>query len=100
MIREVDPPRPSARLSSVRHAAGARGAPLDRAAPRSASLLRGELDWIVMKAMEKEPERRYETANALAHDLQRYLAGEPVVAAPPSTTYPPAQVRRPPPRSR
>ncbi len=40
-----------------------------------------------MKAIEKEPERRYQTANALANDVQRYLAGEPVVAAPPSATY-------------
>jgi hypothetical protein len=50
-------------------------------------LLRGELDWIVMKALEKERTRRYETANGLARDLQRYLADEPVEACPPSASY-------------
>jgi hypothetical protein len=50
-------------------------------------LLRGELDWIVMKALEKDRNRRYETANGLALDLQRYLADEPVAAGPPSAGY-------------
>src|SRR5262249_49161015 len=50
-------------------------------------LLRGELDWIVMKALEKDRNRRYETANGFAMDLQRYLADEPVVAGPPSAAY-------------
>lgn len=50
-------------------------------------LLDGELDWIIMKALEKDRTRRYETANGLARDLERYLAGEPVEAAPPSTAY-------------
>jgi tRNA A-37 threonylcarbamoyl transferase component Bud32/tetratricopeptide (TPR) repeat protein len=49
--------------------------------------LRGECDWIALKALEKDRERRYESAGALAHDLQRYLAGEPVEASPPSRTY-------------
>ena len=49
--------------------------------------MRGELDWIVMKALEKDRNRRYETANGLAMDLQRYLADEPVQACPPSTVY-------------
>ena len=49
--------------------------------------VRGELDWIVMKCLEKDRNRRYETANGLAIDLQRYLADEPVVACPPSATY-------------
>jgi serine/threonine protein kinase/tetratricopeptide (TPR) repeat protein len=86
MVRQVDPPRPSARLSSsatLRELAARRSAEPSRVV----SLLRGELDWIVMKAMEKEPARRYESASALAQDLQRFLAGEPVMAAPPSTTY-------------
>ena len=48
------------------------------------ALLRGELDWVVMKCLEKHRERRYETANALARDVQRYLADEPVEARPPS----------------
>src|SRR5262249_26106668 len=50
-------------------------------------LLRGELDWIVMKALEKDRNRRYETANGLAADVQRYLADEPVLACPPSVAY-------------
>src|SRR5262249_37085553 len=50
-------------------------------------LLRGELDWIVMKALEKDRSRRYETANAFALDVQRYLADEPVEACPPSAGY-------------
>jgi len=49
--------------------------------------LRGELDWIVMKALEKDRNRRYDTANGFGVDVQRYLAGEPVLAAPPSATY-------------
>ena len=54
---------------------------------RLGQLVRGELDWIVMKALEKDRTRRYETANALAADVQRYLADEPVEAGPPSATY-------------
>jgi hypothetical protein len=50
-------------------------------------LVRGEHDWIVMKALEKDRSRRYETANGFAQDLQRYLADEPVHACPPSATY-------------
>src|SRR5262249_18525925 len=50
-------------------------------------LVRGELDWIVMRALEKDRSRRYETANGLARDVQRYLADEPVVACPPSGLY-------------
>src|SRR5262249_42758477 len=50
-------------------------------------LVRGELDWIVMKALEKDRSRRYETANGFAMDLQRYLADEPVLACPPSVGY-------------
>jgi eukaryotic-like serine/threonine-protein kinase len=52
-----------------------------------ANLLRGDLDWIVMKCLEKDRSRRYETANGLAADLKRHLNNEPVVARPPSTTY-------------
>ena len=54
---------------------------------RLTKLVRGELDWIVMKALEKDRTRRYETANGFALDVQRYLAGEPVLAAPPSARY-------------
>ena len=52
-----------------------------------ARLVRGELDWIAMKALEKDRNRRYATANDLARDLGRYLAGEPVEAGPPSAVY-------------
>src|SRR5262249_54192955 len=54
---------------------------------RLTKLVRGELDWIVMKALEKDRSRRYETANGFAQDVQRYLAGEPVQACPPSVAY-------------
>ncbi len=87
IIREVDPPRPSTRLSQ--HADTlASVAALRRTEPkRLGTLIRGELDWIVMKAMEKDRARRYETANGLAADVRRFLSGEPVMAAPPSTAY-------------
>src|SRR5207244_8628957 len=54
---------------------------------RLSRLVRGELDWIVLKALEKDRNRRYATANGLAMDVQRHLTGEPVLAAPPSVTY-------------
>jgi serine/threonine protein kinase/WD40 repeat protein/tetratricopeptide (TPR) repeat protein len=86
LIREEEPPKPSTRLSTTEELpsiAAQRGLE-----PRRLSgLVRGELDWIVMKCLEKERSRRYETANALALDLQRYLADEPVLACPPSTGY-------------
>jgi len=87
LIRDQDPPRPSARLSdSVRQTADI--APNRRLEPqRLVSTVRGELDWIVMKAIDKDRTRRYETTNALAMDVKRYLTGEPVLAAPPSTGY-------------
>jgi eukaryotic-like serine/threonine-protein kinase len=86
MIREEDPPRPSLRLSSAETlpsvAAGRHTEPA-----RLTRLVRGELDWIVMKALEKDRTRRYETANGFAADVLRYLSGEPVNAAPPSARY-------------
>jgi serine/threonine protein kinase/Tfp pilus assembly protein PilF len=86
IIREEEPPRPSARLSSTDTLASL------AACRQSEPLMltrqvRGELDWIVMKALEKDRSRRYETANGFALDIQRYLAGEPVLAAPPSARY-------------
>ena len=87
MIREVEPPRPSTRLSES-HDALASIAAHRRIEPRRLGLLlRGELDWIVMKALEKDRARRYETANGLAMDVRRYLVGDAVVAAPPSAGY-------------
>jgi serine/threonine protein kinase len=61
--------------------------PLSRRAPALGRELERELDWVVLKALEKDPARRYASAHALAEDLRRYLQGEPVEAAPPSTTY-------------
>jgi WD40 repeat protein/serine/threonine protein kinase len=87
-ILEVDPISPSTRVSTLgigdRHTtAQLRGTDV----PRLVHLLRGDLDWIVMKCLEKDRARRYETANALALDLQRYLESEPVLARPPSQMY-------------
>ena len=86
LIREEEPPKPSTRLSTTDELpslAANRGLE-----PKKLSgLVRGELDWIVMKALEKDRNRRYETANGFASDLQRYLADEPVQACPPSATY-------------
>ena len=87
-IREVEPPRPSTRLSTLAAAhldtvAKARGT----GSMELRSQLRGDLDWIVMKALEKDRTRRYETANGLAMDLRRHLADEPVTAGPPSAGY-------------
>ncbi len=87
IIREVEPLRPSARLSkTIAMKLGAEAKPSDESR-KLTRMLRGELDWIVMKAIEKDRSRRYETANALATDVRRYLAGEPVLAAPPSAVY-------------
>jgi serine/threonine protein kinase len=86
LIREEEPPKPSTRLSSTATlpslAAGRQTEPA-----RLTRLVRGELDWIVMKALEKDRARRYETANGFARDIERYQAGEPVLAAPPSARY-------------
>jgi serine/threonine protein kinase/tetratricopeptide (TPR) repeat protein len=86
VIREEEPPKPSTRLSTTEELpsiAANRGLE-----PKKLSgLVRGELDWIVMKALEKDRNRRYETATGFALDIQRYLASEPVQACPPSATY-------------
>jgi YD repeat-containing protein len=87
-IREEEPARPSKKLATLQ------GDELTTTAKRRsvetsklANLLRGDLDWIVMKCLEKDRARRYETANGLAADLKRHLSHEPVVARPPSTAY-------------
>ena len=97
ILREEDAPRPSARLVSLE---------LDRRttiakhrSTESANLgkqLRGDLDWIVMRAIEKDRRRRYETANALALDVERHLDDAPIEARPPSTAYRLQKVRPPP----
>ncbi|MFI5240080.1 MAG: serine/threonine protein kinase, partial [Gemmatimonadales bacterium] len=87
IICEVEPPRPSVRLSQA--VTTLTGVATQRAMEpgKLTRMVRGELDWIVMKALEKDRTRRYQTANGLAMDVRRYLAGEPVLAAPPSTLY-------------
>ncbi|MBA4192534.1 MAG: hypothetical protein C0467_31590 [Planctomycetaceae bacterium] len=88
IIREEDPPRPSNRLSSASNEVNSAVSDLRRLHPaRLRQLLRGELDWVVMKALEKDPNRRYPTANDFAQDLTNYLTGETVSARPPSTWY-------------
>ena len=86
LIREEESPRPSMRLSTTEELPSI--AACRHVEPRKLSgLVRGELDWIVMKALEKDRNRRYETANGLAADLRRYLDDEPVQACPPSGWY-------------
>ena len=88
IIREEDPPRPSNRLSSSTNEVNSAVSDLRRLQPaRLQQLLRGELDWVVMKALEKDRARRYQTAHDLAQDLSNYLRGEAVTARPPSTWY-------------
>src|SRR6185369_4394371 len=87
-IREQEPPKPSTFVSTM--AGDARTTIAQHRQVDSVRLLgqiRGDLDWIVMKCLEKDRTRRYETANGLAADLKRHLANEPVVARPPSTAY-------------
>jgi non-specific serine/threonine protein kinase/serine/threonine-protein kinase len=86
-IREVDPLRPSARAAQ-RHSSAVEIARNRQTAPeRLARRLRGDLDWIVMRALEKDRTRRYQTANALALDIRRSLNSEPVTAGPPGSVY-------------
>jgi serine/threonine protein kinase len=88
IIREVEPPKPSTRLNTLASADQTTTARQRGTAPSQLSiLLRGDLDWIVMKALEKNPNRRYATANGLALDIQRHLQNEPVAARPPSAAY-------------
>jgi tetratricopeptide (TPR) repeat protein/serine/threonine protein kinase len=87
IIREEDPPRPSTRLSESQDALPSISAQRHTEPAKLTRLVRGELDWIVMRALEKDRNRRYETANAFAADVQRYLADERVLACPPSAGY-------------
>jgi serine/threonine protein kinase/Flp pilus assembly protein TadD len=86
VIREEEPPTPSNRLSTMAELP-AIAANRGLEAKQLSGLVRGELDWIVMKALEKDRNRRYETANGFARDVQRYLHDEPVQACPPSAGY-------------
>ena len=86
IIREEEPPKPSTRLSSS-DALPSVAANRKIDPTKLSALVRGELDWIVMQALEKDRARRYETASALAADVQHYLNDEAVVACPPSAAY-------------
>ena len=90
IIREEEPPKPSTRLSTAEQLPSI-AANRSLEPKKLSGFMRGDLDWIVMKALEKDRSRRYETANALSRDLERFLADEPVEAAPPSTAQ---RVRR------
>jgi WD40 repeat protein/serine/threonine protein kinase len=87
IIREDEPPRPSTRVTTLGQAATTVSAGRKSDAKRLRQMLRGELDWIVMKCLEKDRNRRYESASALAADVQRYLSDQPVLACPPSAWY-------------
>ena len=88
IIREEEPPRPSARITTLAAERASTVAEHRRSDPRRLQqTVRGELDWIVMKCLEKDRNRRYETSSALARDIERYLHDEPVQACPPSTAY-------------
>jgi serine/threonine protein kinase/WD40 repeat protein len=87
IIREEEPPKPSTRISRLGPAAATLSMQRKSDPARLSQLIRGELDWIVMKALEKDRNRRYETADAFAADVRRYLSDEPVQACPPSAWY-------------
>src|SRR5215831_15930748 len=86
IIREEEPQRPSVRLSSSGNLPKIAAARKTEPA-RLSKLVRGEIDWIVMKCLEKDRSRRYDAASGLAKDIERYLADEPVEACPPSASY-------------
>ena len=87
IIRDVDPPVPSARLLQSARISVSEGGRRSMDPRKLAGIVRGELDWIVMKAIEKDRNRRYETASDLATDLRLYRSGRPVLAAPPGIGY-------------
>src|ERR1039457_2352362 len=88
IIREEEPPRPSTRLSTLDAGEQTTLAKQRQSEPpKLVGLIRGDLDWIVMKTLEKDRTRRYDTANGLAMDIKRHLNNEPVQARPPSSLY-------------
>jgi serine/threonine protein kinase/tetratricopeptide (TPR) repeat protein len=87
IIREEEPPKPSTRISTLGQAATTFSTQRKSDPKRLRKLFRGELDWIVMKCLEKDRNRRYETASGLARDIEHYLHDEPVLACPPSAWY-------------
>ena len=86
VVREEEPPKPSTKLSTA-DALPSLSANRGIEPKKLTALLRNELDWIVMKGLEKDRTRRYETATGLARDVERYLNHEPVIAGPPSAYY-------------
>jgi eukaryotic-like serine/threonine-protein kinase len=87
MLKEEEPPKPSTRLSDSGEALASISANRHMEPAKLTKLMRGELDWIVMKALEKDRNRRYDTANGFAADVQRYLNDEPVQACPATALY-------------
>ena len=87
LIREAEPPRPSTRLSALGESLPTVAAQRRTDAHQLAELMRGELDWVVMRCLEKDRTRRYDTASGLAADVKRHLMDEPVLARPTSAGY-------------
>ena len=87
IIRDEEPPRPSTRVSTLGQAAATVSTNRQCDPRKLTQLIRGELDWIVMKCLEKDRNRRYETVGALVADVQRYLNDQPIEACPPSAWY-------------
>ena len=87
IIREEEPPKPSTRISTAKSAPSMTAERCNTEPRKLFSLLRGDLDWLVMKALAKERDRRYETAGGLAAEIERYLNGEAIEARPPSNVY-------------
>jgi serine/threonine protein kinase len=87
IIREAEPPKPSTRLSTLGDTLGEVARHRHVGPGQLCKIVRGELDWIVMRTLEKDRTRRYETANGLVMDIERYMNDEPVMAGPPSTAY-------------
>ena len=86
-LRETDPPRPSTKANTAQDTSTARAHARNTQPRQLVGMLRGDLDWIVMKALEKERDRRYDTPADLAADLERYLENRPVLARPASVSY-------------
>jgi serine/threonine protein kinase/tetratricopeptide (TPR) repeat protein len=87
IIREEEPPKPSTRISTLGQGATTVSTQRKCDSKRLSQLFRGELDWVVMKCLEKDRNRRYETANSLGADIRHYLCDEPVLACPPAMGY-------------
>jgi serine/threonine protein kinase len=92
LIREENPPKPSMRLSDSRNTLASISAQRKLEPAQLTKEIRGDLDWIVMKALEKDRNRRYSTPGNLAEDVERYLRREAILARPPSATYRPEEV--------